>query len=122
MVEKGQPHVPFFSAELAEDLLADLKRNLPHSQPVPLTTEIPLSSTLERVFDSAKALQAQFRQKQMEPLHFLAAILKEDSGEGGNFCNVLELRSKRYCRRLAGAERISRGILGSRNYWRPLCF
>src|ERR1700686_3375797 len=81
-VEKGQPHVPFFSQELAEDLLTRLKKSLPRSKPLPETTEMPLSSSLERVFDLAKELQPQFRHSRMEPLHFLAAILKEDSSEG----------------------------------------
>ena len=81
-VGKGQPHVPFFSHKLAEDLLTKLEKSLPQSQPVPETTEIPLSSLLERVFDLAKELQSQFRHSHMEPLHLLAAILKEDSSEG----------------------------------------
>ena len=81
-VEKGQPHVPFFSQELAQDLLTKLRKSLPQSQPIPQTTEMPLSSSLERVFDLAKELQPQFRYTHMEPLHFLAAILKEDSSEG----------------------------------------
>lgn len=81
-VEKGQPHVPFLSAEVAADLLTNLRKILLHSEPVPLTAEIPLSPSLERVFDQAKALQTQFGYSNMEPLHFLAAILKEDSSEG----------------------------------------
>jgi len=81
-VGKGLPHVPFFSHKLAEDLLIKLEKSLPRSQPIPETTEIPLSSSLERVFDLAKDLQPQFRHSHMEPLHFLAAILKEDSSEG----------------------------------------
>jgi hypothetical protein len=44
--QKGQPHVPFFSKELAEDLLTKLKKSLPRSQPIPQTTEMPLSSSL----------------------------------------------------------------------------
>jgi hypothetical protein len=75
-VGKGQPCVPFFSHKLAEDLLIKLEKSLPRSQPVPETTEIPLSSSLERVFDLAKELQPQFRHSHMEPLHLLAAILK----------------------------------------------
>ena len=76
-----RPHVPFFSHKLAEDLLTALK-SLPRSEPVPETTEIPLSSSLVRVFDLAKELQPQFRHSYVEPLHLLAAILKEDSSEG----------------------------------------
>ena len=81
-MEKGQPHVPFFSQDLAEDLLTKPKKSLPQSQPIPETTKMPLSSSLERVFDLAKELQPQFRHSHMEPLHFLAAILKDDSSEG----------------------------------------
>ena len=80
--EKGQPNVPFFSQELAEDLLTKLKKSLPRSQPVPQNTDMPLSSSLVRAFDLAKELQAQFRHSHMGPLHLLAAILKEDSCEG----------------------------------------
>ena len=81
-VDRGQPHVPFISAELAEVLLTNLEENLLHSQPVPLTTDIPLSASLERIFDSAKAIRARLRHNRVEPLHLLATILKEDSGEG----------------------------------------
>ena len=63
-VRNSQPHVPFFSHKLAVDLLTELKKSLPRSEPVPETTEIPLSSSLERVFDLAKELQPQFRHSQ----------------------------------------------------------
>jgi ATP-dependent Clp protease ATP-binding subunit ClpA len=82
LMGKELPHVPLFPHKLAEDLLIKLEKSLPRSQPVPETTEIPLSSSLERVFDLAKELPPQFRHSHMEPLHFLAAILKEDSSEG----------------------------------------
>lgn len=87
-VGKGQPHIPFFSHKLAEDVLTKLEKSLPRSQPVPETTEIPLSSSLERVFDLAKQLQSKFRHGHMEPLHFLAAILKEDSSEGAKLLRM----------------------------------
>src|SRR5260370_7392375 len=87
-VGNGQPHVPFFSHKLAEDLLTKLEKSLPRSQPLPETTEIPLSSSLQRVFDLAKELQPQFRHSHMEPLHFLAAILNEDSSEGAKLLRL----------------------------------
>ena len=87
-VGKGQPHDPFFSHKIAEDLLTKLEKSLPRSQPVPQTTEIPLSSSLVRVFDLAKELQPQFRHSHMEPLHCLAAILKEDSSEGAKLLRL----------------------------------
>jgi len=82
LVEEAEPHIPFFSARVAGHLLSDLKRSLWQSQPVPLSTDLPISSSLEQVFDSAKALQARFRNSHIEPLHLLAAIQKENSAEG----------------------------------------
>jgi len=35
-VRNSQPHVPFFSHKFAEDLLTELKKSLPRSEPVPL--------------------------------------------------------------------------------------
>jgi len=80
-LNKAQSHIPFFSAKVAEDLLANLKKNLPQSRPIALTTEVPLSASLERLFDSAKAVQTRFRHSQVEPLHLLAAVLTEEAGE-----------------------------------------
>jgi len=79
----GAPsHVSFFSFDIAQDLLSNLGRSLPRSQPVSLTTEISLSPSLETAFDSAKSFQTRFRHQQIEPLHLLAAILKEASSRG----------------------------------------
>jgi ATP-dependent Clp protease ATP-binding subunit ClpA len=46
-----------------------------------LSTEIPISSELERVCDAAKNLQYKFQQSQIEPLHLLAAVLTEESSQ-----------------------------------------
>jgi ATP-dependent Clp protease ATP-binding subunit ClpC len=75
-------HVSFFSSDMAQALLSNLERSLPRSQSVPLTTEIPLSPSLEAVLNSAKSFQTRLRYQQIEPLHLLAAILKESSSEG----------------------------------------
>ena len=80
-VNQAQLHAPFFSSKVVEDLLANLKTNLPQSRPVALTTEVALSPSLERVFDSAKALQTRFQHSQIEPLHLLAAILTEEASQ-----------------------------------------
>jgi ATP-dependent Clp protease ATP-binding subunit ClpA len=81
LVNRGQPPVPFFSSKIAQDLLSNLDKNLPQSSPVPLTTEMPLSPSLESAFDSAKGFQTRFQHSQIEPLHLLAAILTEESSE-----------------------------------------
>ena len=58
------------------------------------------------MFDLAKELQPQFRHSHMEPLHLLAAILKEDSSEKRNSCDDLELLWRMFCRNSAEPERI----------------
>jgi hypothetical protein len=80
-VNKAQSHIPFFSEKVAEGLLANLKKALPRSRPVALNTELPLSASLEGVFDSAKAVQARFQHNQVEPLHLLAAVLTEKASQ-----------------------------------------
>jgi ATP-dependent Clp protease ATP-binding subunit ClpA len=82
VVNRAEAHVPFFSSKMTEDLLASLNKNLPQSSPVALTAEMPLSPSLERVFASAEAVQSQLGHRQIEPVHLLAGILTEESGQG----------------------------------------
>jgi ATP-dependent Clp protease ATP-binding subunit ClpA len=81
-VKRVQSHIPCFSSKVAEDLLANLRKNLPQSRPIALSTELPLSPSLARVFESAQAVQARFQHSQIEPLHLLAAIFTEEEGQG----------------------------------------
>ena len=79
VVNKVPSHIPFFSSKMAEDLLTKLESRLPQSQPVATNVEMPLSPSLKRVFDSAKALQTSLQHSEIQPLHLLAAILREES-------------------------------------------
>ena len=81
-VNSAPSHSSFFPSDIAQALLSNLGRSLPRSQPVSLTTEIPLSPSLETTFNSAKSFQTRLCQRQIEPLHLLAAILKEASSQG----------------------------------------
>jgi len=81
-LNKCPSHVSFFSADIARDLISNVEKSLPRSQPVSLTTDIPLSASMETAFNSAKSFQTRFRYQQVEPLHLLAAILKEASSQG----------------------------------------
>ena len=81
-VNSAPSHVSFFPSDIAQALLSNLEKSLPRSQPVSLTTEIPLSPSLETAFSSAKSFQTRLRDQQIEPLHLLAAILKEASSQG----------------------------------------
>jgi ATP-dependent Clp protease ATP-binding subunit ClpA len=102
-VNQAQFHVPFFSSKVAEDLLANLKKNLPWSRPVALTTEVPLSPSLERVFDSAKAAQTRFQHSQMEPLHLLAAILTEEASQSVKLLQDSGITQEKVLLALSGA-------------------
>jgi hypothetical protein len=75
----GETHTPFFPAEIASDLLTKIEERLPQYEPVAPTAEIPISPDLGRAFAAAKSLQQTFHHSQIEPLHLLAALLKESS-------------------------------------------
>jgi ATP-dependent Clp protease ATP-binding subunit ClpC len=75
-------HTPFFSPTQAQDLLGSLEKLLPQSQPLATTAEIPISPSLQRVFNSAKALQASLQHSKLRRLHLLAAALAEESSPG----------------------------------------
>jgi Clp amino terminal domain, pathogenicity island component len=69
------PHDPFFLPEVAADLIAKLKLILPRS--TPRTGGLPASPEFERAFDVAEQLRNEFRQGKVQPLHILAAVLRE---------------------------------------------
>jgi hypothetical protein len=82
LVNRVPLHAAFLTSMLAQDLLGKLQRSLPRSQAVALTAEVPLSLSLERVIKAAEALQVRLERSRIEPLHLLAATMKEESGEG----------------------------------------
>ena len=98
-----QSHIPFLSSKVAQELLANLKKNLPQSRPIALTTEVPLSPSLVRVFDSAKAIQAQFRHSQVEPLHLLAAILTQGADQSVKLLNEAGITYEKVLLKLSSA-------------------
>lgn len=102
-VNSAPSHVSFFSSNLAQVLLSNLGRSLPRSQPVSLTTEIPLSPSLETALNSAKSFQTRFRHQQIEPLHLLAAILKEASSQGVNLLQGSGITQEKVLRALSAA-------------------
>lgn len=74
-------HTKFFSSDVAQGLLADLNTNQIQSKPIPTTAELPLSTSLGKAFQSAQVLQVQGQHGEVEPLHLLAAILKEGESQ-----------------------------------------
>jgi ATP-dependent Clp protease ATP-binding subunit ClpA len=96
-------HSPFFSAEVAMPLLTKIENFLSHSKAIGLSTEVPLSPTLERVFDAAKDIQGEFHHAQIEPLHLLAAILKEESSQGVKLLQEFGITQEKIMQKLRGA-------------------
>ena len=74
-------HSPFFAPEVAGELLTQIRNLLPQSRPIGLSTEIPLSSELKRVFGEADNVRKIFHHNRIEPLHLLALILREKSSD-----------------------------------------
>ena len=70
-------HKNFFDPTIATELLTSIEESLQHQEPIPPWIEIPLSDGLTRVFEAAESYRNQFQQKQVEPLHLLAAILND---------------------------------------------
>jgi ATP-dependent Clp protease ATP-binding subunit ClpA len=101
-VNRAPSHIPFLSATVAQELLANLEKDLLQSQPIALTTEVPLSPSLEHVFNSAKDVQTRFRHNQIEPLHLLAAILAEESGQGIKLLQGSGITHEKVLRALSG--------------------
>lgn len=102
-VNQVPSHIPFIPSKRAEDLLANIEGLFPQSEPVALNAEIRLSPSLERVLDSAKALQARLQHREIEALHLLAAILKEESSQGVNLLRDSGITQERVLLRLLGA-------------------
>jgi hypothetical protein len=75
------PHTPFFSTEEASKLLNGIEAVLPHSGPVGHTVELPLSHEVQLAFDEAERIQKTFLQRQIEPLHLLAAVLTQEGSQ-----------------------------------------
>ena len=71
-----ESHPSFFSTELAEHVLVNVRKLLPQSKPIPTSADLPISAELGRVFESAEELRTQFPHEQVEPLHLLASVLK----------------------------------------------
>jgi ATP-dependent Clp protease ATP-binding subunit ClpA len=101
-LNKAPSHVPFFPQDVAKDLVVKINALLPQMKPVGLSTEIPLSTGLEHAFDSAKTFQAQSPYRQIEPLHFLAAILKEESSQCAKLLKKFGISLEKVLKQLRG--------------------
>jgi ATP-dependent Clp protease ATP-binding subunit ClpA len=75
-----RPAHSFFSAETASAVLVSIERILPpKTDPIPTSTDMHVSPTLERIFSDAVELANEQNKKQVEPLHLLASVLSQES-------------------------------------------
>ena len=102
-VNQAPLHIPFFSPESANDLLAKIEGILPRSKPLELSTDIPLSPAVVRAFNSAEEIQTRFRHGRIEPLHLLAALLAEESSQGIKLLHDSGITQEKVLRKLGGA-------------------
>jgi len=102
LLNQAPSHIPFFSPEVAKNLVTRMEAHLPQLKPVSLSTEVPLSPALKRAFDSAKDFQAQFQHSQIEPLHLLAAILTDESSQSVKLLQEFGITQKKVLEKLRG--------------------
>jgi ATP-dependent Clp protease ATP-binding subunit ClpA len=73
------PQEPYFSAEVASEILLRLEEILPpQSKPVPDSTDMPTSAALDLTFTEAMELAKQLHHGRIEPLHLLMAVLSQE--------------------------------------------
>jgi hypothetical protein len=97
-----EPHAEFFSAESASDLLVGVEGLLSHSSPIPTSADMPVSPNLSRVFELTEQLRNNLHHKQVHPLHFLAAILDDNTSEFGNLFGRAGITQETVLARLEG--------------------
>ena len=73
------PRHAFLPADLAQNLQARVEALCTRSKPVSAASDMPMSSRLQHVFAEAAGLRDELEQKEVEPLHLLAAAVGEGS-------------------------------------------
>ena len=74
-----KPNHPFFTPDVASQILLKLEQASPQAEPIPNPTDMQMSPALSRTLDAALALSKELGHKQVDPLHLLAAALSDPS-------------------------------------------
>ena len=80
-------HKQFFDPAVATSLLNNIEESVPHLEPIAISTEIPVSDELSRVFEAAEVYRTQFHHDEIEP-HLLVAVFNDEGS-----VSVRELRA-----------------------------
>jgi ATP-dependent Clp protease ATP-binding subunit ClpA len=69
-------HHAFLPRDTATNLLENIHQSHPRSQPIPHSTDMPISSDLGEVFAAASELRKELHSKEVTPLHLLAVTMR----------------------------------------------
>jgi ATP-dependent Clp protease ATP-binding subunit ClpA len=69
-------HQPFLPPDTASSVLESIRESLPHSQAVPQSTDMPISSALQEALAAAIDVGKKLHSKEVTPLHLLAALMQ----------------------------------------------
>ncbi len=73
----GSPeHHAFLPPDAGTSLLENIHQSHPRSQPIPQSTDMPISSDLGEILEYASVLRKELRSKEVTPLHLLAVMMR----------------------------------------------
>jgi ATP-dependent Clp protease ATP-binding subunit ClpA len=97
-------HIPFVPPKAVGELLSRIENLLPQSDPIGHTIEVPLSPDIEHIFDGAKDVQSTFHHQKIQPLHLLAAVLTQNSGQFVTLLNEVGITKTQVLERLNASD------------------
>jgi ATPases with chaperone activity, ATP-binding subunit len=69
-------HYAFLPPDAAASVLANIHQSHPRSQPIPQSTDMPISSGLGEILAAASELRKELQSKEVTPLHLLAVTMR----------------------------------------------
>jgi hypothetical protein len=69
-------HHPFLPPDTANNVLDNIHQSHPRSQPIPHSTDMPISSDLEEILTAASELRNELQSKEVTPLHLFAVAMR----------------------------------------------
>src|SRR5215469_8578431 len=72
-------HHAFLPPDAATNVLENIHRSRPRSQPIPHSTDMPISSDLGKIFAAASELRKELQSKEVTPLHLLAVTMRRSN-------------------------------------------
>jgi hypothetical protein len=73
-------HEPFFEPSIASGLLSDIRSSFATGEPIPPSSDLPISDDLKKILNRATVLMGNLGHSEVTPLHLLATILERENG------------------------------------------